>query len=142
MNKAYIQLGTVLLTVLLLLAAAIGYLVTPAGMFSIVEIEASPTSEFLVRTLAAAFFAMIPSALSVRRRGASTSERTILAGLSLYMFASSAVDAHAYLSTLVGSAAVPSIIFRSLLGLVLEWLVLPDRSVDPSRNRSVPPSSR
>jgi hypothetical protein len=126
MNRANIQFGAVLLTVLLLLAAAIGYLVSPAGMLSVVGIEATPTNEFLVRTLAAAFLAMIPSALSVRRRGASTSERTILAGLALYMFAGSAVDAHAYLSALVGSAAVPSIIFRSLLGLALAWLVLRD----------------
>ena len=126
MNKASIQLGAVLLTVLLLLAAAIGYLVSPAGMLSVVGIETTPTNEFLVRTLAAAFFAMIPSALSARRRGASSSERTILAGLALYMFAGSAVDAHAYLNAIVGSAAVPSVVFRSLLGLVLAWLVLPD----------------
>lgn len=93
MNKANIQFGAVSLTAFLLPVAAIGYLVSPAGMLSVVGIEATPTSEFLVRTLAAAFFAMIPSTVSVRRRGASTSERTILAGLALYMFAGSQLQA-------------------------------------------------
>lgn len=126
MNKTTIQVGAVSLTSLLLMFAALGYLVVPSSMLSVVGIEGTPTSEFLVRTLAAAFLAMLPSAWSVRRRGVSSSEQAVLAGLSLYMLASSAVDLHAYYGELVGIAAVPSIVLRSVLGAILGWLTLRD----------------
>jgi hypothetical protein len=38
------------------------------------------------------------------------------------MIVGSAVDLHAYLSELVGPNAVPSVGFRTFLGVVLLWL--------------------
>ena len=123
-SKTAIQFSAAMITFVLLLTAALGYLVAPATMLSTVGISATPTSEFLVRTVAATFLAMLPLVWIVRRRDVSMLQRTILSSLAIYMFAGSAVDLHAYLSALVGSAAIPSIIFRCILGAVLAWLAL------------------
>jgi hypothetical protein len=123
MNKDTIHNLVVTFSVLLLAISAIGYLVFPAGMLNVVGIVSDAQSAFLVRTLAAAFVAMIPMGWAVRRRSDSPVERSILFGMAIYMFLSSAVDLHAYLSHLVGFAAIPSIVFRALLGGVIPWLV-------------------
>jgi hypothetical protein len=122
MNKAGIQPVAVIVTLLLLFAAAAGYLFAPAAMLSVVGIETTPVAEFLVRTLAAAFLAMLPIGWAARNRTGSSVERPILIGLALYLVAGSVVDLHAYLTGLVGVAALPSIALRIGLGGVLAWL--------------------
>jgi hypothetical protein len=72
--------------------------------------------------LAAAFIGMLPIAFAVRKRTGAPLERTILIGLAIYMIGGSAVDLHAFLTGLVGTASVPSIGLRTALGLVLLWL--------------------
>jgi hypothetical protein len=124
MTKARLQFAAIVITIVLLAAAAAGYFFAPARMLGAVGIESSAQSEFLVRTLAAAFFGMIPAAWAVRRRSDGAVERAVLIGLALYMAAGSFVDLHAYLTSLVGPAAIPSVIFRLLLGSVLAWLAL------------------
>jgi hypothetical protein len=44
------------------------------------------------------------------------------------MFVSSLVDLHAFLNDIVGVVSIPSIAIRTLLGLMLVWLVPDDRS--------------
>lgn len=122
MNKSVAQWLVVWGTAILFGAAAAGYLVVPASMLAVVGIEATPTTEFLVRTLAAVFVGLIPISLTLRHRTGHPSERTILFGLAVYMAVGSAVDLHAYLVGLVGMAAVPSILARTALGLALIWI--------------------
>ena len=110
---------------MLLAAAAVGYLFAPSMMLAVVGIEGTPETEFLVRTVAAAFIGMLPMGWATLRRTASTTGRLVLAGLALYMFMGSAVDLHAYATGLVGTPALPSIALRVILGLVLSWLALP-----------------
>lgn len=114
--------GIVILVALLFLFSAIGYLLFPAFMLSIVGISSNATTDFLIRTLAAALLALIPSAWSTRKRGNAMLYPSVILGLALYMFLSSIVDLHAFLNNIVNNAAVPSIIFRILLGIVLLWL--------------------
>ena len=91
-------------------------------MLSVVGIEGTPITEFLVRTLAAAFVGLLPTVWSVRRRTESPLERSVLFGLALYMAAGSAVDLVAFLNGIVGTAAVPSIVLRLALGAMLAGL--------------------
>lgn len=125
MSKERVQPWAVGITIFLLAAAAVGYLFAPAQMFAVVGLAAVPDSVFLAQTLAAAFVGMLPMAWQVRRRRGGAGESAVLAGLALYMFVGSGVDLVAYFNRLVGFAAVPSIGFRTVLGLVLAWLALP-----------------
>jgi hypothetical protein len=124
---ARIQFVAVGFCLLLLGAAAIGYIVAPASMLSVVGIDSSPTSDFLVRTVAAAFIGMLPAAWAVLRRTGSALERVILWGLATYMVVGSAVDLLAYSAGIVGPAAVPSVIVRVVLAIVLAWLAVTRR---------------
>ena len=81
--------------------------------------------DFLVRTLAAAFVAMIPSAWNARKKETRTLYQSVIFGLAIYMFLSSAVDLHAFLTDIVNGASIPSIILRVLIGGVLLWLIPP-----------------
>ncbi len=127
MEKEQIHKIVVTFTVFLFAVSAIGYFIFPSGMLKIVGITSNAQVDFLVRTLAAAYVALIPSAWAVRHKSDSLVYRNVLIGLAGYMFLSSAVDLHAYLSSIVNIASVPSIIFRVLLGGVILWL-LPRRS--------------
>lgn len=127
MNKEMVHKVIITFTVFLFAASAIGYFIFPASMLKIVGITSNTQSDFLVRTLAAALVALIPSAWAVRNKSDSPVSRSVLMGLAIYMFLSSAVDLHAYLNNIVGFASVPSIAFRILLsGVIL--LLLPRQS--------------
>lgn len=121
-NKNIIQTWAIWISILLLVGAALGYLIAPAQMLSVVGISSTSDADFLVRTLAAAFIAMAPIAFSVRKRTGTRHEKAILVGLGVYMIAGSAVDLHAFLSGIVGPAAVPSVGMRTILGVALLWL--------------------
>jgi hypothetical protein len=127
MNKELVHKIIITFIIFLFAASAFGYFIFPASMLKIVGMTSNTQLDFLVRTLAAALVALIPSAWAVRNKSDSPVYRSVLIGLAVYMFLSSAVDLHAYLNNIVGFAALPSIVFRILLGGVILWL-LPRRS--------------
>jgi|SRR5918994_518347 hypothetical protein len=122
MTKEQVYQATVTFVVFLFAASALGYLISPSIMLSIVGITSNDQMDFLVRTLAAALVALIPSSWSVRKGGSSSLYQSVIFGLAVYMFLSSAVDLHAYLTRIVNSTAIPSIIVRVVLGSLLFWL--------------------
>lgn len=122
MTKEKIYQALIVFVVFLLAASAIGYLFFPSAMLSVVGIESNAQVNFLVRTLAVALAALIPGAWRARKTENSALYRSVILGLAIYMFLSSAVDLQAYLTHLVNSASVPSILFRVALGAVLLWL--------------------
>ena len=69
MAKEQIHQGIITFVVFLFAASAIGYLIFPAAMLNIVGITSNPQMDFLVRTLAVALVAMVPSSWSARKRG-------------------------------------------------------------------------
>jgi len=109
--------------VFLLAASAIGYLIVPSAMLSVVGITSNDQLDFLVRTLAAALVALIPSSWSVRKRGNASLYPSVIFGLAIYMFLSSGVDLHAFLTHIVNSNSIPSIILPVFIGVVLLWLM-------------------
>src|ERR687898_456753 len=122
MNKELIHKIIITFIIFLFAASAIGYFIFPASMLKIVGITSNDQMDFLVRTLAAALVALIPSSWSVRKGGSSSLYQSVIFGLAVYMFLSSAVDLHAYLTRIVNSTAIPSIIVRVVLGSLLFWL--------------------
>ena len=123
MAKEQLRKMIVTFIVFLLAASSIGYLFFPSAMLSIVGIQSNDQMDFLVRTLAAALVALIPSAWSARKDENSSLYRSVLLGLAIYMFLSSALDLHAFLTQIVNGASIPSIILRVALGGALLWLM-------------------
>lgn len=123
MTKEQVLKALVTFVVFLFAVSAVGYLVFPAAMLSVVGIVSDAQTDFLVRTLAAALIALIPSAWSARTRVNSSLYRNVILGIAIYLFLSSAVDLHAFLTQLVNSTSIPSIVLRVLLGVVLLWLM-------------------
>jgi hypothetical protein len=124
MTKEQVNKVIITFVVFLFAASAIGYLIFPSAMLSVVGIKSNNQMDFLVRTLAAAFVALIPSSWSARKRGNASLYPSVIFGLAIYMFLSSVVDLHAFLTHIVNSTSIPSIILRVLLGGVLLWLML------------------
>ena len=122
MTRERIHLGLVIFTVFLFAASAIGYLFFPSTMLGIVGIQSNDQTDFLVRTLAAAFAAMIPSTWSARKKDNASLYQSVILGLAIYMFLSLAIDFHAFLAHIVNGASIPSIILRVLIGGLLLWL--------------------
>ena len=123
MTKEQVYKATITFIVFLFAASAIGYLFFPAAMLRVVGTTSNAQMDFLVRTLAAAFVALIPSAWSARKRESSSLYPSVIYGLALYMLLSSVVDLHAYLIHVVNSTSIPSILLRVVLGGVLLWLM-------------------
>jgi hypothetical protein len=123
MTKERIYQAMVTFIVFLLATSAIGYLFFPSAMLSVVGITSNIQMDFLVRTLAAALVALIPSAWSARKKGSSSLFQSVVRGIAIYLFLSSAVDLHAFLTQIVNGASIPSIIFRVALGAALLWLM-------------------
>ena len=125
MTKEQVNKVIITFVVFLFAASAIGYLIFPSAMLSVVGIKSSNQMDFLVRTLAAAFVALIPSSWSARtrNRGNASLYPSVIFGLAIYMFLSSVVDFHAFLTHIVNSTSIPSILLRVVLGGVLLWLM-------------------
>lgn len=123
MKKEQVIEALITFIVFLFAASAIGYLIFPSAMLSIVGITSNDQMDFLVRTLAAALVALIPGAWSVRKRGNASLYQSVIIGIVIYLFLSSAVDLQAFLTHIVNSTSIPSIILRVLLGGVLLWLM-------------------
>src|SRR5215510_7102836 len=103
MTKEKTYQAIIIFVVFLLAVSAIGYLFFPSLMLSVVGITSNPQADFLVRTLAAALVALIPSAWSARKRDNADLFQSVIFGLAIYMFLSSLVDLHAFLTHLVNS---------------------------------------
>ncbi len=98
-------------------ATGLAYLLVPGAMLSVVGIESTATTEFLIRTegvallAAAGFLAATFDARPARRA-------VVLACLAAYYVLSSIVDLMAYSDGIVGSLAVPSIAVRLAVGVL------------------------
>jgi len=123
MTKEQVNKVIITFVVFLFAASAIGYLIFPSAMLSVVGIKSNDQMDFLVRTLAAAFVALIPGSWSARKRGNASLYPSVIFGLAIYMFLSSVVDLQAFLTHIVNSTSIPSIILRVLLGGALLWLM-------------------
>ena len=123
MKKEQVNESIITFVVFLFAASAIGYLIFPSAMLSVVGITSNDQMDFLVRTLAPALVALIPSSWSVRKRRNASLYQSVIFGLVIYMFLSSVVDLHAFLTHIVNSTSIPSMILRVLLGAVLLWLI-------------------
>ena len=123
MTKEKTYQAIIIFIVSLLAVSAIGYLFFPSAMLSVVGMTSNPQTDFLVRTLAAALVALIPSAWSARKKDNAALFQSVIFGLAIYMFLSSLVDLRAFLTHLVNGASIPSIVFRVLLGAILLWLM-------------------
>ena len=123
MTKEQVNKLIITFVVFLFAASAIGYLIFPSAMLSVVGIKSNDQMDFLVRTLAAAFVALIPGSWSARNRGNASLYPSVIFGLAIYMFLSSVVDFQAFLTHIVNSTSIPSILLRVVLGGVLLWLM-------------------
>jgi len=52
----------------------------------------------------------------------------VLIGLAVYMFLSSIVDFFAYIQSIINPAAIPSIAFRVILGILILLLTLKEKA--------------
>jgi len=123
MTKERIYETMMTFVVFLLVVSAIGYLFFPSAMLSVVGIKSNDLSDFLARTLAAALVALVPSAWSARKGDSSSLYTSVILGIAIYMFLSSIIDLHAFLTHIVNGTSIPSIVFRVLLGGTLLWLI-------------------
>jgi hypothetical protein len=123
MTKEHVNKAIITFIVFLFAASALGYLIFPATMLSIVGIKSNDQMNFLVRTLAAALVALIPSSWSARNNKNSSLYQSVIFGLAIYMVLSSVVDLHAYLTHVVNGTSIPSIVLRVGLAGVLLWLM-------------------
>jgi hypothetical protein len=122
MAKEQITTAIITFVVFLLAVSAIGYLIFPSAMLSVVGIKSNDQMNFLVRALAVALVALIPSAWAARKRDNLHLYPSVMFGLAVYMFLSSTVDLHAFLTHIINGVSIPSITLRVLLGGVLLWL--------------------
>ncbi len=122
--KEKIQAAVVSLSIFLLVISAFGYMFFPSNMLAVVGLVGNPQMNFLVRTLAVALLALVPTAWSARNRNNTAGQAHVLLGLGLYMLLSSMVDLQAHLTGIVGFASVPSIVFRVVLAGIFLWFIL------------------
>ena len=123
MTKERIYQAMITLVVFLFAASARGYLFFPSAMLSVVGITGNNQMDFLVRTLAAALVALIPGTWSARKKGNLSLFPSVVFGIAIYMFLSSAVDLQAFFQQIVSGASIPSIVFRVVIGGALLWLM-------------------
>ena len=106
-----------LLSALVFAVTAIGYLVVPGVLLSVVGVASNGTSDFLLRTegvalLAGAMF------LWAARSGSPGLIGIVLAGLGVFYVLGSLVDLAAFAQGIVGPASVPSAAVRIVLGVL------------------------
>ena len=106
-----------LLSAVVFAVTAIGYLVVPGVMLSVVGVASTGTSDFLIRTEGVALLAGAVF-LWAARSGSPGQLRIVLAGLGVFYVLGSLVDLAAFAQGLVGPASVPSAAVRILLGVL------------------------
>ena len=93
----------------------LAYMIAPALMLSVVAIDSTPTSAFLLRTIGVALLCAGGFLWAVRD-SSGRQLRLVLTALGGYYVLSSVVDLSAYSESVVGMAAVPSVIIRFAVG--------------------------
>ena len=106
-----------LLSAVVFAVSAIGYLVLPGVMLSVVGVASNGTSDVLIRTEGVALLAGAVF-LWAARSGPPGLIRVVLAGLGVYYVLGSLVDLAAFGQGLVGPVSVPSAAVRILLGVL------------------------
>ena len=109
--------GLIRASALLFAAIGLGYLVAPAVMLSIVGINASPTTDFLMRTEGVALLTGAGFLVAVGT-GGSRQMRLVLFSLAAYYIVGSLVDLAAFNSNVVGPASAPSAAIRIAVGVL------------------------
>ncbi len=112
-----LALSLLLLSAVVFAVTALGYLVVPGVMLSVVGVASSGTADFLIRTEGVALLAGAVF-LWAARSGPPRLIRVVLAGLGLYYVLGSFVDLAAFAQGVVGAASVPSAAVRILLGVL------------------------
>jgi hypothetical protein len=106
-----------ILSALVLAASGVAYLVAPGVALGIVDIQANPDSEFLLRTEGVAL--LFGAALVWLVRGGDVpARRNGLLALSGYCVLSSLVDLSAFAQGIVGPASIPSAAIRIAVGAI------------------------
>jgi hypothetical protein len=105
------------LSAAVLAMTGIAYLVVPGLALGIVDIQATPDSEFLLRTEGVALLFGAATVWLVRR-GNRPARRNGLLALAGYYVLSSLVDLLAFAQGTVGPAAVPSAAIRIAVGAI------------------------
>jgi hypothetical protein len=111
------------LSAAVLAVTGIAYLVAPRLTLGIVDIVATPDTEFLLRTEGVALLFAAPI-VWLGRRGDGPARRNGLVALAGYYVLSSLVDLVAFGQGIVGPASVPSATIRIAVGaicLVAAW---------------------
>lgn len=120
MEKEKINRWTISFVIFLLVVSALGYLIAPEKMLSVVGIAGTRDTNFLARTLAAALLSFVPTAIVAARKDENLNlRRHIVLGLTCYMILSSLVDLYGYATDVVNFSSIPSIGFRFLIGAIL-----------------------
>lgn len=115
---------TLLTAIALLMAvSAIGLLLFPSEMLAVVGMANAATATFLLRVSGVGVMALLPGLWVARQDPTSPVARAVLFGIALYLVLSSAVDLLAYTQSLVNGASIPSMLLRTLLGLVVLRLI-------------------
>jgi hypothetical protein len=94
----------------------VAYIVVPAAALSIVGIEATATTEFLLRTQGVPLLACGLLLIAISTRGPGIVGIGLLV-VAAYLLVSSVIDLAAFISGIVGLAAVPSALVRILVGV-------------------------
>lgn len=126
--------GLLALSSAVLAAAGLAYILVPALALSVVGIESSPTSDFLLRTEGVALLFGAAMAWAVRE-GGRREQRIALLGLAGYYLVSSIVDLAAFAQGVVGAASVPSAALRIAIGTICAVAAM-----SASREPGTPPS--
>ena len=95
----------------------VAYLIAPALMLSVVAIDPTPTSDFLLRTIGVALLCAGGFLWAVRE-SSRRQLRLVLIALGAYYVLSEVVDLSAFSESVVGIAAVPSVTVRIAVGAI------------------------
>lgn len=117
MNFQSLFSATLYCILILFMVSAAGYIIAPSTMLSVVGIQGTQQNSFLVQTLSAALISFIPIVYAVTQNKSTTNYRKyILISISAYMLLSSIVDTYGFVTLVVNSVSIPSIVIRLFLG--------------------------
>jgi hypothetical protein len=115
MSIVRVATGLLLLSAAVFAVTGLAYLAAPGLPLSVVGIESTATTDFLLRTVGVALLCGA-GIVWAARRGGPRQVRFVLVGLATYHVLSSVVDVAAFAQGVVGSASVPSAAARVVLG--------------------------
>jgi len=116
-HGAVLARGLLTLSSIVFGATGLAYLAVPGLALSIVGIESSPTSDFLLQTEGVPLL-FAATMVWTFRQGGRRQQRVILAALAGYYILRSIIDLLAFREGIVGSASVPSALVRIAIGAI------------------------